>query len=755
MEHVRRPVMFADAVSTLVDRGVSTLLEVGPDAVLTGMAAEFLPDNVAAVAALRRDREEAVTLLEAVGTVHARGHDVDWRPLFADTGARRVDLPSYPFQHEKYWLIPAPGAGDIAGAGLDAAGHPLLGAALPLADGDGLVLTGRLSRDILGETLGAEPFVPGSVVAELVLWAADQVGCGRVAELTLDRPLPTPAAQEAVRLQVRVSGPDDRAHRTVTVHARPADGDGGWTRYAHGILAVGQSTTGPIDAGAAALFDLPDDARADGYLLHPALIEEALRAIPADPDLVPVRWTDLTLLATGALSLRVQAIPVDDGHRVLALDAAGQPVATFGAVGYAPRARWHGMPAATDSLYILDWVPVEENPGSPLGIRSVSELSEVDSVPPVVLVELTVGADGPESMPQRLRTATGRALALAQSWLAEPRFAASRLAVVTRRATGADADPALAAAWGLLRTAQSEHPDRFVLIDLDTDAGMADAAVSTGEPQVAVRDGRLLVPRLARSGAGDPAPTALDPKGTVLVTGATGALGGLVARQLVRAHGVRSLLLVSRRGLSAPGAVELEEELTALGARVRTVACDVSDRSMLAGVLLKAIPAEHPLTGVVHAAGVLDDGLLIAQTPDRIHAVLRSKADAAWHLHELTRDLGLSAFVVFSSVAGLLGGAGQAGYAAANAFLDALAAHRHAMGLPAQSLAWGMWAQAGAMTADLAESDLRRLARAGIVPLDAEQGLHLFDTALGRAEPLLAAVRLDLRALHGQDRVTV
>ncbi|MEU8001740.1 type I polyketide synthase [Catellatospora sp. NPDC049111] len=772
VEHVRRPVLFADAVAALAAAGVSTLLEIGPDAVLTAMAAESLPDDVTAVGAQRRDRDEAVTFLEALGTVYARGHAVDWPALFAGTGARRVDLPSYAFQHERFWLVPATASGDVAGAGIDAAGHTLLGAAVPLADGSGLVLTGRLTRATLDDVLAAEPAVPGTVLLELALRAADQVGCGRVAELTLDRPLPTPVGEQALRLQVVVSGPDGDARRTVTVHARPEDDDTGWTRYAHGVLASGQAVAEPV-TGDPVEVALTEETEA-GYLLHPALSEQALRSAPADPDAVPVRWTDVTVYATGAQRLLVRAVPVDGGHRVDALDPAGQQVAVFGMVGYAPRAEWQGASSAADSLYTLDWTPVE-TPAEPvdlsgwavlttggdasdlawqLGIRSVPDLAGLDPAPPVVLVELS--SDTGLTMPQRVRAATATALELAQNWLAEPRFAASRLAVITRGATGAAAAPDLAAAWGLLRTAQSEHPDRFVLVDLDaesTSAALIPAALAAGEPQLAVRLGRLCAPRLSRA-AGEPAPVAFVPEGTVLVTGATGALGGLIARHLVREHGVRNLLLVSRRGPDAPGAAELEQELTALGARVRTVAADVSDRAALA-TALDTVPAEHPLTAVVHAAGVLDDGLLVAQTAQRLDTVLRAKADAAWHLHELTRDRGLSAFVLFSSVAGLLGGAGQAGYAAANAFLDALAAHRHAAGLPAQSLAWGMWAQAGAMTADLSEADLRRLARAGIAPLDADQGLGLLDAALGRAETLLVPVRLDLRTLHGQDRSAV
>ncbi|GAA1018274.1 hypothetical protein Aple_034790 [Acrocarpospora pleiomorpha] len=237
----------------------------------------------------------------------------------------------------------------------------------------------------------------------------------------------------------------------------------------------------------------------------------------------------------------------------------------------------------------------------------------------------------------------------------------------------------------------------------------------------------------------------LDPDGTVLVTGGTGALGAHTVRHLVTKHGVRHLLLASRAGLSAPGAPELRAELAELGADVRIAAVDVADPISLSA-LIDAVPAAHPLTAVVHAAGVLDDGVLGSLTPERIKGVLRPKADAAWHLHELTRDRDLSAFVLFSSAAGLLGTAGQAGYAAANSFLDALARHRRANGLPATSLAWGQWAEPSGMTRHLTPADRARLARAGLPPMRTGQALALLDAALAGPDPVAVTAHLDLEA---------
>ncbi|MCW5254747.1 SDR family NAD(P)-dependent oxidoreductase, partial [Streptomyces sp. SHP 1-2] len=240
-------------------------------------------------------------------------------------------------------------------------------------------------------------------------------------------------------------------------------------------------------------------------------------------------------------------------------------------------------------------------------------------------------------------------------------------------------------------------------------------------------------------------PTAPDPDGTVLITGGTGMLGGLVARHLVTEHGARRLLLLGRRGPEATGAGELRDELTALGAEVTITACDTADRAALAEVLA-AVPAEHPLTAVVHAAGVLDDALIASLTPDRLASVLRPKVDAAWNLHELTRSADLGAFVLFSSSAAVLGGPGQGNYAAANAFLDALAQRRRAEGAGGLAIAWGLWEQASAMTGHLDAAHLTRMRRSGIGALGDAEGLALFSAALraDRAQPV--AMRLDIAA---------
>ncbi|MHC8560731.1 beta-ketoacyl reductase [Streptomyces albidoflavus] len=303
-------------------------------------------------------------------------------------------------------------------------------------------------------------------------------------------------------------------------------------------------------------------------------------------------------------------------------------------------------------------------------------------MPSTVLVAASDETDGTDPA-QAAHTAAARALALVRSWLAEDRFAGSRLVFVTAstdRTTGL----ADAAARGLVRSAISEHPGRVGLLELPADADTASlrSALASGEAESAVRDGEVRVPRLARvtpEATEDPRWDALT--GPVLITGGTGGLGRILARHLVMTHGVRDLLLVSRSGATAEGAGELVTELMKAGAHVAVEACDAADADAVAGLV-----ARHGVRAVVHAAGVIDDATLASLTAERVAAVLRPKVDAAWNLHEATRDLGLEAFVVFSSVAGTFGSAGQGAYAAGNVFLDALVEYRRALGLPGVSL---------------------------------------------------------------------
>jgi NAD(P)-dependent dehydrogenase (short-subunit alcohol dehydrogenase family)/acyl carrier protein len=341
-------------------------------------------------------------------------------------------------------------------------------------------------------------------------------------------------------------------------------------------------------------------------------------------------------------------------------------------------------------------------------------------------------------------------LDLVQQWLADERFAAARLVVVTRAAVavggGEVPDAVRAAVWGLVRSAQAEHPGRFVLVDTDDpDAAPWQRVLGSGHEQLALRGGEVFVPRLARvSGDGDGGGDGGVGAGAVLVTGGTGGLGAVVARHLVTRHGVRELVLASRGGPAAKGAEQLVAELTESGCTARVVACDVADRAAVAE-LLASIPR---LSAVVHTAGVLDDAMVASLSVEQVERVLAAKVGGALVLDELTRDRDLSAFVLFSSLAGVIGSPGQGNYAAASAFLDALARRRRVEGLAATSIAWGPWSAEAGMTARLDPTHLTRWERLGVRPLRHDLGLALFDAALNSHEPAPVAADLDRATLR-------
>ncbi|WP_156525182.1 SDR family NAD(P)-dependent oxidoreductase, partial [Rhodococcus ruber] len=776
--HLRDAVRFHDGMRTLAELGVTRCVEIGPGAGLAAHAAEVVAHPIAA---LPGRGDDARGFVEAVAAASVQGLTIDWDRVLP--GRRPVDLPTYAFRRRSFWpSAPARTSGDPTELGLSPAEHPLLGAAVTLDD-DTTVFTGALSRhrdsslaapqpdDGAPPTDAPQTLIP-AVLVELTLHAAHHVGCERIATLTLHHPLVLPAAG-LLPIRVLVAPAGDDGARTVTVTSNIGPADGPWVRNASATVDdVPAAPPDRLPGDTATEVRLDDDLDPSGFGIHPHLLQAALDPV-LGPDDWPLTWSGTRLHRTGARAVSVRFGTGEDGrHRVVAADADGAPVLTVEALHVTPRADdGHGAgPSGARRLHRLAWTRIDDVPSAPppgplvvlgdadLGssfprcpdaaaLRTARAATPDDGRPWTVLVGC--GTDG-DPGPEATHRLCARTLRLLQDWLDDAEFADSVLVVVTRNAAatgeeadGHDVDLAAAAVWGLVGSAQNENPGRFVLLDLDreTDVDVAiTSAVASGEPQVAVRDRTVLVPRLRRMPAVERSGPLFDPRGTVLVTGGTGTLGTSVARHLVSAHGARHLVLTSRRGPDAEGSDRLCRELRGAGAEVTVVACDTADEAALAGLLAR-IPAEHPLTAVIHAAGVLDDATLTSLTPDRLDAVLRPKVDAAWHLHRLTARV--HAFVLFSSLSGVLGAPGQANYAAANRFLDALAQHRRAQGLPAVSIAWGMWAPPSAMTGRLGAGDLARARRSGLVAMSEADALDLFDSAVAGDAPAVVGARLE------------
>lgn len=687
---------------------------------------------------------------------------MDWNGPHTGNGARRVELPTYAFQRRRHWLHPL-------------ADRPLLGPPVELADG-GTVHTERLSlrsrpwltdHRVLGQAV-----VPGTALLEMALRIGHTVD-----ELTLRTPLVVPERGE-VEVQLTAAPPDASGRRELRIHGRVhGETEEDWRLHATGRVGPAEAAADgpaptewppsgatPLDPagwydelarrgleygpafrnlravwrhGADLLAEVALAEEAGPFRAHPALLDAVLHPLVLEEDtgpVVPFSWEGVRLARTGATRLRVR-IGLLGGQRatLAATDGNGAPVLSVDCLTLRPLDARRSDP----KLFQVEWRGV----GVPAGTGAPDA--------PTVLLTVPSSAIEPSAA---VHVTAEHVLGEVQAWLAEHGEGSGRLVVTTRRAVAVAPDEELdlsaAAVWGLLRSAQTEYPGRIVLLDHDgggePPADRLRAALAVDEPQVALRAGGILVPRLARGSV--PAPAAdrslAGTDGTVLITGGTGGLGATVARHLVERHGVRRLLLVSRSGPAADGAADLVAELTAAGAAVTVAACDAADRSALAGVLA-AVPASAPLRAVVHAAGVLRDGAVSSLTTERLHAVLAAKADAAWNLHELTEGVGLSAFVLFSSVSATVGLAGQANYAAGNAFLDALAHHRHQRGLPAVSMGWGLWEQSTGLTGALDAADRRRILQAGLRPLPTDQALALFDLALDADRPHLVPAWFD------------
>ncbi|MGN9789219.1 type I polyketide synthase, partial [Nonomuraea sp. ZG12] len=671
VRQVREPVRFADAVTALRDRDVRTFVELGPDGVLSALGSQSVVAAPAAdypleaaeawVPALRRDRDEAVTLVSAVGRLYTRGGTVDWARFYAGSGARRVDLPTYAFDRQRFWLDPVAGSADASGLGQSVAGHPLLGATVSLAASGGLMLTGRLGLSsqpwLADHVVAGRVIVPGTALVEMAVRAGDEIGSGRLAELVMDAPLVLPAGASGVRVQVVLDSLDG-GRSEVAIYSQAEDDDvtGSWTRHATGILepsdrtpSGGSSATasdgtsasvpggafaaaadlvswpplgavevaldgfypaladiglayGPVFQGVRALWRrgeeifaevaLGDGVDVAGFGLHPALLDASLHGIAAgraeSAPLLPFAWTDVVFHATGASTARVRIVPAAKGGGVTVTlaDESGELIASVGSLAL------QALPAVDltedaelvrEALFGLDWVPatpaaaVPETPWAVLGPEPLPDLPGAAHYADLreLLAAIDAGAPVPDTaivcavaartfapldgaVPVVARMLAVDVLGVVQEWLGAGGLAGTRLLVVTERAV--DAGPGLelrsSVVTGLVRAAVAENPGRLALADVDDltadPSGLGPllrAGMALGEPEFAVRQGQVLVPRLARPGGALAVPDGADwrldftERGTLdnltlVPVGGDGGLGVGEVRVGLRAGGV-------------------------------------------------------------------------------------------------------------------------------------------------------------------------------------------------------------------------
>ncbi|GIE12752.1 type I polyketide synthase [Paractinoplanes ferrugineus] len=746
LDHARKAVLFAHAVAGLPT--VDALLEIGPDAALTPMLDDAIPSS-------RRDRDETRTLLAAATTL-----PIDWAAVVP--AGRPVALPHHAFQHQRYWLD-------------QPAGHPFLTGSVELPDDGGLILTGRISPStdpwLDGHAVSGTVLLPGTGFLELALLAARRTGAGQVSDLVVQAPLVL--SPTGVDIQVSVA-----ADRGLTIRSR--DEDGGWHVHATGSLAEpAEAPAGtdwaiawpPPGATAVDVAALYDDLDSRGYAygpvfrglraawqdghdlyaevalaeadqdrrfgLHPALLDAALHALALTGDSTEVRlpfaFNRSTMHSSSAADVRVRLrttagaarldVASPTGDAVLTVDElvlrAVDPTTLAARAGaqvdrWRHEVTWERLPDATAGPLAGTWLVLApaEVPWIPALLES--RTTDLAATPVGVLCFPT----GPEDLLTTVRSLTEAGVA-APIWC------------VTH---DCETDPDAAAIWGAGRAAALELPGRWGgLVDLPappdaTAIGRLAAllADSAGEDQIRITPAGAYARRLVKAAPVRDLPP-WSPSGTVLITGGTGALGGSVARWLAGLGGA-SLVLISRRGPQAPGASELLAELTAAGTPARIVAADAADRAAMTQLVREAADAGVPVRGVFHAAGVAAESPMLRTDPDRFRAVLDGKLEGARVLDAVLGDSELDAFVLFSSVSGIWGAAGQSAYGAGNAGLHALAAARRARGLAGTALAWGPWAGGGMVDADREP----RLRRQGLVPLPTADAI----TALARSVAL-------------------
>jgi acyl transferase domain-containing protein len=656
VRNLRQPVRFADAVETLTGQGFGVFVECGPHPVLTTAVQDVAGDDAVVVGTLRRDQGDRVRFLRSMAELFVRGVSIDWTTILP-THLRPAALPTTAFQHDHYWLLPRT-VGDAGSLGQATMSHPILGAVVETPSNGGFVMTGVVSdtsQSWLAESVvSGVSAVPPSALVELAIQAGDHAGTPMLEQFIVEAPMLVPNAG-TLRIQVVVGEPDESGHRTVGVYSRPDAGDPMWTCHATGNMTVdgpvpvADTETWPpantqsidVDDFYAALADrgydygpafrgmtaawtrdadlfaevtLPESADAEGFAIHPVLLDTAVHLSlgTGDDVILPTEWAAVALHASGATTVRVRMTPATGGGVSVELtDPTGAPVLSLGSVLSRPVQLAPADTRSGDHVYRVDWSSLPDSAADVAGtVRMIAGAAGLDG-PAADWIVLPVASDGEGTEPQRVRAAVNGVLDVLRSFLGNPDHERTRLVVATQHAVQPvdteSIDPVASAVWGLVRSAQSENPERIVLVDIEGEVSEDIVSVVAGavvreEWQVAIREGGVWVPRLVRVVNSEPA-VVLDPAGTVLITGGTGVLGALTARHVVAVWGVRSVVLASRRGMAAEGATELVGELRGLGARVDVVACDVSDRDQVRGLLAR-VPVDAPLTGVVHTAGV-------------------------------------------------------------------------------------------------------------------------------------------------------
>ncbi|MBM7776559.1 amino acid adenylation domain-containing protein [Actinokineospora baliensis] len=773
VDHVLNTVRFGDGVRTLIESGVDVFIEVSPRPTLLS----HIEADALLVPSLRQG-QGAEQLLRGARDLFAAGVDIDLAALYERKGHHKVALPTYPWQRERHWI-------DAPTTHQPTAGGPLIGQRLDIADSDDIrfqATLGPKTLSWLGDHRVFQSIVmPGVAFLETALAAHHEAfgGAGAVVrDFFVHRAMSFADAGALREVQIALLPDGLRIHSRVpgdrqwTLHASGATGSPDSPLAAEPLAALRERFTNEVPVeeiyqgerereidlgelfwaterlwrdGTACLSEIALPAALRGetkHRIHPVLLEACFLALTVTyPEkygrrtYVPVGVEKLTLHAkVGTHAWCHARLRPSDSETPETLhgdvdlfDADGSLVLTMEGIllKLATRQAMLGTEAWRDWLYTTQW---EEAPAA-----------KVSTDRPLVVTGgafAHLGDAAKSATPGRAvlyclpaESSSTDAAELATPLLDVVRDLAdsgSKLVVVTRGAqpagTRAVASPAQTALWGLGRVIALEHPDLgLTLIDLDesTPASVVLDELSSDEPQVAYENGTRYVARLSRETAPGTGPT-LSPDGMYLITGGLGGLGLETARLLHR-QGARHLVLVSR---SAPGpdAEKVIAELRAAGTEVRTAAVDVSDETALKELL----DGLSDLRGVFHLAGVLDDGVLAQQTPERFRTVLGAKADAAWHLHRLTDNLDL--FVLFSSISSALGSPGQGNYATANAFLDGLAEYRRGLGLPALAVQWGSWAETG-MSARAGLNDKLTSLGEGVIPT--EEGVAALASLLG------------------------